>query len=610
MKAIRSILPFLKGKWSYVIAYAISNLLSVLFSTMTVGMISPFLNMLFDKETPLATNPGFHLNKEGIGNYFKYLLSDFIAAHDHNKVYGLIFICIVVILSTLFKNLFLYFAKYILHPLRNDVVTRIRQQVFDKILHLPVGFFTNERKGDILSRITNDVNAVEISVISMMELLFSTPITVIFYFSVLLMISAKLFLFLLVLLPIAGLIIGRISKSLKKSTVSTQEKLANILTIVEETLGGLRIVKAFRAEENRSAAFRYENEQVYKLNNRIAARRELASPMSEFLGISILSVIIWFGGNMALQQPAEIEPGMFIMFISLFYFLINPLKALSQIFYNLHQGRASLERIQMILDAENTIVDAPDAIPISAFNHSIEFKDVSFSYEGKPVLKHINLTIQKGQNIALVGASGAGKSTLVDLIPRFHDASSGDIFIDGKSIRQYRIADLRALMGVVSQEPVLFNDTIRQNIALGGDAQLNEKIEQAAQVANAHSFITQKEQGYETVVGDRGNKLSGGEKQRVTIARSVFKNPPILILDEATSSLDTVSERQVQDALNKLMQNRTSIVIAHRLSTVQHADEIIVLDAGEIKERGTHAQLIEKGGLYSKLVSMQQGVVE
>jgi subfamily B ATP-binding cassette protein MsbA len=606
MKAIRSILPYLKGKWNYVVIYTICNLLSVIFSTMTVGMIIPFLNMLFGKDVALTSNPGFHLSKDGIANYFKYLLSDFIAAHDNNKVYGLVFVCLIVVFSTLFKNLFLYISKYMLHPLRNDIVLHIREELFQKVVHLPIGFFTNERKGDILSRMTNDVNAIEISIISMMELLFSTPLTVIFYFAILLIISAKLFLFLLILLPIAGLLIGRVSKSLKKSTVSTQEKLANILSIIEETLGGLRIVKAFRAEENRQNTFNQENQHLFNLNNSIARKRELASPMSEFLGILILCIIIWFGGNMALQTPAEIEPGLFIMFISLFYFLINPLKALSQLFYNLHQGSASIERIQKILQAENTVVDQPNAQPIQALQSSIEFKNVSFSYAGNKVLNNINLKIMRGQTIAIVGASGAGKSTLVDLIPRFHDVTEGELLIDGINIKNYKIDDVRRLMGIVSQEPILFNDSISNNISLGGDATDSTSIKHAAEVANAKDFILQKEGQYDSLVGDRGTKLSGGEKQRITIARAIFKNPPVLILDEATSSLDTVSERQVQDAINNLMQNRTSIVIAHRLSTVQNADEIIVLEKGEIKERGTHAELLAHQGLYKKLVDMQQ----
>lgn len=606
MKAIRSILPNLKGKWNWVFVYTIANFLSVLFSTVSLVMIIPFLNMLFEKDMQLTANPGLHFTKEGLADYFKYQLSDFIASHDHNKVYGLIFICIILISSTFLKNLFLYIAKYILHPLRNGIVLNIRKNLYEKITRLPIGFFTNERKGDILSRMTNDVAAVEISVISTMELLFSTPITVIFYFVLLFVLSAKLFLFLMILLPLAGLLIGRVSKSLKKNTKFTQERLSNLLSIIEETLGGLRIIKAFGAEKNRTDAFATENEKLLQINNHIAARRELASPMSEFLGILILGIIILFGGSMALSTPPQLEPGIFIMFISSFYFLISPLKALSQIFYNLNQGKAGLERIQMILDAENKIVNKADAKQITGFESSIEFRHVHFSYGGKEILHDINLKIAKGKTVAIVGASGAGKSTLVDLIPRFHDVEQGELLIDGINIKDYRIEDVRKLMGIVSQEPILFNDSIQNNIALGNDFSDDEKIWDAAGVANALDFIENKPEKLLTTVGDRGAKLSGGEKQRITIARAIYKNPPILILDEATSSLDTVSERLVQDAINNLMKNRTSVVIAHRLSTVQNADEIIVLEKGEIKERGTHQSLIAQNGIYKKLVEMQQ----
>ncbi len=606
MKSIASILPYLKGKWNYVFLYAFNNLLSVLFSTVSMAMIIPFLNMLFDKDMHVANNPGFALNKEGLSNYFKYIMSSYIDEHDGNKLYGLLFICLILITSTFFKNLFLYIAKYMLNPLRNGILLNIRKDLFQKVLQLPIGFFTNERKGDIMSRMTNDVNAVESAITGVMELLFSKPIEVLFYFGILMYLSPKLFLFLLVLLPIAGFIIGRISKSLKRNTKDTQERLANLLSIIEESLSGLRIIKAFKAEPQRQQVFSHENDSVLRLNNQIAARRELASPMSEFLGILILSIIIWFGGNMALQRPAEIEPGTFIMFISLFYFLINPLKSLSNIFYNLAQGKASIDRINKILQAENEMLDMPNASSIQTFEKAIEFKHVNFAYEGIPILKNISLRIHKGETLAIVGASGAGKSTLVDLIPRFHDIQSGEIEIDGINVKNLKLGDLRNLIGMVSQEPILFNDSIKSNIALGDEILDHDKIEQAAKIANAHEFILKKEDQYNCIVGDRGSKLSGGEKQRVTIARAIYKNPPILILDEATSSLDTVSERLVQDAINNLMKNRTSIVIAHRLSTVQNADKIIVLEQGEIVEQGTHASLINLNGRYKKLVEMQQ----
>lgn len=606
MKAVKSILPYLKGKWNLVLLYMGSHFLSVLFTTLTLSMINPFLEIIFEKTKPVTSNPGFVLSKEGISNYFAYWMTDFIASHGNDKAWGLVFVCIILICTTFLKNLFLYLSKYILNPLRNGILRNIRKDMFAKIIELPIGFFTNERKGDILSRMTNDISAIEVSIIGTMELLFSTPLTIIFYFGVLLFISAKLFLFLLILLPVAGFIVGRVSKSLRKNTKRNQETQSSLLSLVEETLSGLRIIKAFHAEKHQKDSFNNYNDTLYNINNSIASRREMASPMSEFLGIVILSIIIWFGGKMALHNPPEIEPGMFIMFISLFYFLINPLKSLSQIFYNLHQGKAGIDRINLLLKAENEIRENANAKTLQDFKHSIEFKGVHFAYEGKKVLEDINLVIPKGATIALVGASGAGKSTLVDLIPRFHDAQQGEVLIDGISCKEYSIASLRKHMGIVSQEPILFNDTVNNNIALGDSNPNIERVMHAAAIANAHSFIAQKEKQYETTIGDRGNKLSGGEKQRLTIARAIYKNPPILILDEATSSLDTVSERQVQDAIEKLMENRTSVVIAHRLSTVQNADLIVVLEKGKIIEKGTHQELIQKQGAYKKLVDMQQ----
>ncbi|MEZ5045797.1 MAG: ABC transporter ATP-binding protein [Chitinophagaceae bacterium] len=606
MNSIKRMLPFLKGKYHIILLYMTANLLSVVFTTLTVGMISPFLDILFDKTTPITQNPGIELSRDGISQYFNYLLTHYIQIHNNDKVQGLVFVVIILIVSTILKNVFLFLSRYILNPLRNDIIRKIRRNFYEKMIALPIGFFSNERKGDIMSRMTNDMHAVEVSISSTMELLFSTPITVVFYFVILMTISLKLFLFLLVLLPLAGLLIGRISKSLKKSTQNNQERQANLLAIVEETLGGLRIIKAFKAENNRKEVFEKENTHLFQINNKIAMRRELASPLSEVLGIAILGVVVWYGGSMALKNPPEIEPGMFIMFISLFYFLIDPLKKLSQLFYNLHQGAAGLDRIHKIVDAENNIKNTSNPLPLKTFKDKIEFKNVSFLYENKLVLENISMTIKKGETVALVGASGAGKSTLVDLLPRLHDVAQGEIHIDDINIKTYAIEDVRAQIGVVSQDPILFNDTLSRNIALGYEQPNEKEIEQAAKVANAHTFILQKEHGYNSMIGDRGVKLSGGEKQRITIARAIYKNPAILILDEATSSLDTISERQVQDAIEQLMQNRTSIVIAHRLSTVQNADKIIVLDKGKIVEQGTHTELMAKGGQYQNLVNMQQ----
>ncbi len=595
---------FIKGKWFYVIIYAVANLLQALFSLLSLAMLIPFLDLLFGEKDKLVTvNPGFAFNADGIQQYLNYEISQIIINNDNQKQYAVLFIIIILLGATIFKNLFLYISRYILSPLRNNITKDIREELYSKSLALPIGFFTEERKGDIISRMSNDVIEVEHSIIAVMELLFGIPILVLFYLGMMLTLSPKLFLFLAVLLPISGLLIGRVSKSLKKQSGRGQTFVGNLISMLDESLGGLRIIKAFGAEKNRQRAFAQQNKDLVNTQNSIAQKRELASPLSEIMGVAVLGVVLWFGSGMVFDN--EITKAVFILFILIFTQLLDPLKKLSQYFYNVARGSASVERINKIREAINPIVDADNAQDLSSFNHSIEFKHVSFAYGENQILKNINLSIPKGKTVALVGESGAGKSTLVDLIPRFHEVTEGEILIDGQNIKDIKIDDLRKLMGIVSQEPILFNDTIAQNIALGDSNFSIDKIKQSCEVANASTFIEQKEESYETNIGDRGTKLSGGEKQRVTIARAIYKNPPILILDEATSSLDTVSEKMVQDAINNVMQNRTSVVIAHRLSTIRNADEIIVLEKGEIKERGTHSELIEQNGIYQNLVSLQ-----
>jgi len=473
------------------------------------------------------------------------------------------------------------------------------------LLELPIGYFSEKRKGDIISRMSNDANEIEWSVMSTLEGLIREPLTIIIMLTVLVYISPTLSLFLLVLLPVTGFIIGRISRSLKKQSTISQETQGRLLSILDETLGGLRVIKAFNAESIMREKFFETNNKLNLVRNHMNFRKDLASPLSEFLGVAVLSCILWFGGQLVLGNQTGLSPGSFITYIVIFTQIIPPAKALSTAFYNAQRGSAAIQRIEEILQTKAAVTDAPDAISIAGFQKDIRLNNVSFGYDEHIVLKNIHLTIEKGKTIALVGSSGSGKSSLADLICRFHDVTDGEILIDGVNIKKYTQESIRRLMGIVTQEPILFNDTIGANITLGTDITDAKKIEQAARIANAWSFIERKEMGLEENIGDRGNKLSGGEKQRLTIARAVLKNPPILILDEATSSLDTESERSVQDAINHMMLNRTSLVIAHRLSTIRHADEIVVLHRGEIIERGTHEQLMNLQGHYKKLVDLQ-----
>jgi len=595
MKKISRLLKYLAEYKGKIALYFASNLLGILFGVLSLSMLAPVLGVLFKLTAIDSKGTGI------LSTVIKYL-------NDVTRTYGplrsLTYICIIVVVFTVLKNLFLYISLYILNPLRNAVLRRLRNDLFTKILSLPIGFFTEERKGDLISRMTNDINEVELSIMGVLEVFIREPLTIILYMVAMISLSPHLTVFLLVSLPIAGLIIGRISKSLRKSSNIAQEQLGNILGVVDETLVGMRVIKAFNAEKNQHIRFMKINNILFRTRNLIAAKRELASPLSETMGVIVVACILWFGGRLVFNNLLSATA--FVTYIAYFTQIISPFKNLSSAFYNVQKGSSALDRIEYLLNIENTIIEIPDPKPVPSFSKNITFRNVSFAYGDKQILQGVDLVIEKGKTVALVGASGAGKSTFADLIPRFHDVSSGEILIDGINIKDCKLDDLRRLMGVVSQDPILFNDTIYNNITLGTGGATQERVEEAARIANAHNFILQKADGYQTIAGDRGARLSGGERQRITIARAVLKNPPILILDEATSSLDTESERIVQDAINKLMQNRTCIVIAHRLSTVQHADEIIVMDKGRIVERGTHAGLLANEGIYKNLVAMQQ----
>ncbi|OQP64936.1 antibiotic ABC transporter ATP-binding protein [Niastella vici] len=604
MKRFSRIFFYLRDQKGKIAAYLVFNLLSIVFSLVSLAMLGPFFKLLFTQdETPLTVRPPFVFTSEGVMTELKYWLSYIIIHYGYPR--ALIAICVTIILSILFKNLFLYLSFRTLIPLRNSIMRRFREDLYDKILLLPVSYFTEQRKGDIISRMSNDMNEIEWSIIGALEGLIKDPLNIIIVLASLIFLSPLLSLIMLVLLPVAGFILGRVSRTLKKESGQAQEQQGLLLSILDETLGGLRVVKAFNAEKLMRTRFIGTNNLLNHIRIKMAFKRDLASPMSEFLGVMVFCCILWIGGQMVFSGKG-LAPEAFITYLALFYQIIQPAKSLSQAFYNMRRGAAAIERVEEVIDAPLTVSEVANPRTLNTFENKIELKNVSFKYNDVTILDNINLTIEKGKTIALVGSSGAGKSTLADLVPRFHDVSSGELLIDGINIKEYSLLSLRDQMGIVTQEPILFNDSIAANIALGNPVATIDEIESAARVANAHNFIMQKEENYQTNIGDRGSKLSGGERQRLTIARAVLKNPPILILDEATSSLDTESERLVQDAINKMMENRTSIVIAHRLSTIRHADEIIVLQKGKIVERGTHDTLIEQNGFYRKLVEMQE----
>ena len=584
------------------------NILSAVFNVFSFTLLIPILDILFKTGENNKVYEYMEWGAAGFKdvaiNNFYYYVSQMI--QDNGPTTALIFLGLFLALMTLFKTSCYFASSAVMIPLRTGVVRDIRIMVYAKVMRLPMGFFSEERKGDIIARMSGDVGEVENSITSSLDMLIKSPIMIILYFITLIATSWKLTLFTVLVLPAMGWLMGKVGRKLKRQSLEAQGKWSDTMSQLEETLGGLRIIKAFIAEDRMINRFTRCSNELRDAVNRVAMRQALAHPMSEFLGTILIVSVLWFGGALILGHNSSLTAPTFIFYMVILYSVINPLKDFAKAGYNIPKGLASMERVDKILKAENNIKEIPNPKPLTGMNDRIEFKDISFSYDGKrEVLKHVNLTVPKGKTVALVGQSGSGKSTLVDLLPRYHDVQEGDITIDGTSIKDVRIADLRSLIGNVNQEAILFNDTFFNNIAFGVENATMEQVIEAAKIANAHDFIMEKPEGYNTNIGDRGGKLSGGQRQRVSIARAILKNPPILILDEATSALDTESERLVQEALERLMKTRTTIAIAHRLSTIKNADEICVLYEGEIVERGRHEELLELNGYYKRLNDMQ-----
>ena len=598
---------YMKPYRKYLTWAVILNFLSQWLNVFSFAALVPILNILFKIDTtkyeymPMDIH---HLDKDVLVNNGYYFINYII--EQNGAFVTLIFMGLILIVMTLLKTTGYFASAAVMVPLRTGIVRDIRIEVYNKVLKLPLSFFSEERKGDIIARMSADVSVVENSLTSSLDMLIRNPIALVVCFITLFTVSWQLTLFVLVILPLAGWVMGSVSRKLKSQSVVAQGQWGDIMSQLDETLGGLRIIKAFIAERKMSERFAKINNGFRDAMNAMVIRQSSAHPMSEFLGTCVIVIVLWFGGALILNQYSPIDAAMFIFYLVILYSIINPLKEFSKAFYNIPLGLASMERIDMILKAENHIKEPEKPLPLTAFEHELEFRDVSFSYiEGRQVLKHVNLKVQKGKTVALVGQSGSGKSTMVDLVPRYHDVGEGALLIDGKNVKDVSIPALRSLIGNVNQEAILFNDTFYNNITFGVENATMEQVVEAAKIANAHDFIMESEKGYDTMIGDRGGRLSGGQRQRVSIARAILKNPPILILDEATSALDTESERLVQEALERLMKSRTTIAIAHRLSTIKNADEICVLYEGEIVERGTHEELIALNGYYKKLNDMQ-----
>ncbi len=597
------LLSYLRKYRLNVLLSILSNVLMALFTVASIPLLIPFLEILFQNQAQPLPKPEWTWNSEAFQAQINYALNHAILTYGREG--ALLRIIALILLVFFLKNLFTYLALFFMAPARNGIVRDIRAQLFNKVLVLPLSFFSDERKGDLLSRVTADVQEIEWSILNVLESIFREPIVITLSLVFMLYVSPTLTGAVFVLIVITALIIGGIGRTLKRSSIQVQQRLGNIVSVLEEAISGLRIIKGFNAESYQLDKFGQENNTHRRLQTRLLWRKDLASPLSEFLGIAVVSVLLWYGSKLVFSD--QLKASTFFSFLYAFFNVINPAKAFTRGLYDVQKGLAAVSRVQEILDAPLQIEEKADPQRLATFQRSIEYRDVGFRYrqDSEPVLKNLNLLITKGRMVALVGASGSGKTTIADLLPRFYDVQAGAILIDGIDLKDLKLADLRQLLGIVSQEAILFNDTIYNNIVFGLPNVTPEQVEAAARNANAHDFITASPDGYQTNIGDRGSKLSGGQRQRLTIARALLKNPPILILDEATSALDSESEKLVQEALAKLMQDRTSLVIAHRLSTIQHADEIIVLRQGQVAERGKHAELMERNGEYRKLVELQ-----
>lgn len=604
MRKYGRVLAYIKPYWIYAALNVFFNLFTIIFSLFTFALLAPFLSLLFGMTEEVTTKPDLSFSSDSLIAYMNYTLTEIINGPG-GKEQALITICLVLLVAFFLRNFGRFMALFFMAKVRINSVRDIRNEVFKKILILPLSFFHTRKKGDIMARVTTDVQEVEYSIMNYLDMIIRDPITIIAYFVFLLSMSPKLTLFVIIVLPMTGYIIGRIGRSLRRQSKIGQTKLAGLLSTIEESIGGLRIIKAFNAINFMDRRFVDENRDYAKVNLSIYRRRDLSSPMSEFLSSCVIIMVLWFGGNLVLGGGSSISGEIFITYMVIFSQIIPPAKTFATGYYSIQKGLASADRIFEILDADEVIAEKPNAVAISEFKDKIEYKNVTFRYVEEDVLTNIDIKIKKGKIIALVGESGGGKSTMADLLPRFYDTVDGEILIDGVNLKDYKIDHVRGLMGIVTQESILFNDSVFNNIAFGMPDISEEDVIEAAKIANAHGFISKLPEGYQTNIGDRGTKLSGGQKQRLSIARAVLRNPPILIMDEATSALDTESERLVQDALANVMSHRTSIVIAHRLSTIKFADEIIVLQKGKIVERGNHDELIKLNGVYNKLHELQ-----